>query len=311
MTKEIIPTNGIDWLAEVENLSALSPQVALNVPLGDLVIDVLNASASDSPKTARAYKTGIGCFLQWLGGNLGDKLPEDWRPLAIPTQKGRKTVWEFRGTSAVLRTVTAATLDGYSALLKAEGKAQATVAQRMGAVNTLLNVAFRDGILTSKQAENMRLKSYKKRQRRNEQPVGKRLTPDQVKALRASIDLRGRREIKVARDKAIFDLMLYAGLRCDEVASMRLENIKQDGGCCWLVFSGKGGKTRRVKIHMVLYKSLEAWIGYTGATMANGSTGAIFCNLRKNGEPTGNDLSGSVISRLVAEYGAAAGLYRP
>ena len=110
MTNEIVPVNGSDWLDNVEDLSALSPQVALNIPLADLVETTLTAAAGDSENTARAYQIAIAYFLVFLSAELGDRLPPVWQPLANPTREGRRTVWEFRGQTAILRTVTAGTL---------------------------------------------------------------------------------------------------------------------------------------------------------------------------------------------------------
>ena len=80
------------------------------------------------------------------------------------------------------------------------------------------------------------------------------------------------------------------------------------GGRWWLVLTGKGNKTRRLKIHDTLYKSISDLVSVQGCELGNGDNGPIFYNLRKGGESTGYRLNASVIGRLVSEYGAAAGL---
>lgn len=316
MTTELTLVNGSDWLAGVESLSALSPEVALNMPLGELVQTTLTAAATDSQNTARAYQTAIGLFLAWLGGELGDRLPPEWQPLAKPTKEGHKTkngrivyktVWEIRGQAAVLRTVSAGVLDNFIAWRSAEGDSRQTLALRRGAVSTFLRVAYRDGVLTHDQALNMGLKPYQKKQRRDEKPVGRRLTPQEVRALRETVLLKARQDRKAARDRALVDCMLFAGLRRDEVASLTTGNITQDGGRWWLVLTGKGSKTRRVKLHDMLYKSLQAWGDSVGLTLGAGEE-PLFYNLTKGGQPTGKQLNSSVIGRIVAEYGALANL---
>jgi integrase len=307
VTTELIPLDGKTWLADYINISAVSPEVQLNRPLGDLVQAALDAAASDSKNTARAYQIAIGLFLQYLTQDLGDRLPQEWQPLAVPTKQGRQTVWEYRGYAAVLRSVAAGTLDGFAIWRAGLGDSKATQALRRGAVMTLLRVAFRDGALTHDQAVNLGLKSYKKHERRNEQPVGRRLKPEEARALRETILLRARNERKLARDRALLDCMLYAGLRREEVAALTTGNLKPDGGRFWLVLTGKGQKTRRVKCHDTLYKSLAAWVELAGLTLGDGDT-PLFCNLTKGGKPTGKALNGSVIGRIVAEYGNAAGL---
>ena len=60
------------WLANGGALSALSPDVAINRPLGELVLATLTAAAGESENTARAYQTALGLFLQFLGVSLGE-----------------------------------------------------------------------------------------------------------------------------------------------------------------------------------------------------------------------------------------------
>ena len=73
------------------------------------------------------------------------------------------------------------------------------------------------------------------------------------------------------------------------------------------MLTGKGDKTRRLKAHDALYKSLKAWLAITGQELGDGA-GALFSNLMKSGKPTPRALNAGVIGRIVAEYGAAAGL---
>ena len=112
----------------------------------------------------------------------------------------------------------------------------------------------------------------------------------------------------------IIDLMLYAGLRRAEVASLTTGNFKQDGGRWWIVLQGKGNKTRRLKVSDTLYKSITAWVEYLNG-QDNGITLnleiddlPIFYNLNKGGNLTGNLLNSNVIAYIVSEYAAAAGL---
>ena len=305
-----ITTTGAAWLAVTEqsqNLSAASVEVALNRPMGEVVSACIAAAAGDSENTQKAYFTGIGLFLAFLGRELADYLPPEWQPLAEAGTEGRRTIWTYRGPAAVLRRVYAGTIDRFIAWRKSEGDSQKTQALRRGAVRTFLGVAFRDGILTHEQALTLGLKTYQKRERNHEQPVGRRLTPEEVRRLRETVILKAHQETKAERDRALLDLALFAGLRRDEIANLTTGNIKPDGGRFWLVLTGKGGKTRRVKIHDTLYKSLLAWSSRAGLAMGDGDT-PLFCNLTKGGKPTGKALNASVIGRLVTEYGHLAGL---
>jgi integrase len=292
-----------EWFRAAESsLSIVTPELAGERPLGEVVRAALAAAASESPNTARAYQAAIGLFLAWLGEEL--RAPY---ALAAPTKQGKKTVWEFRGPAKVLRLVNAGTLDNFDVWRKLEGDGTNTVSLRARAVRSFLKVCFRDGVLTQDQAANMGLRPFKKREKRDQKPTGRRLGKAEVRALREAVTLRARNEIKLDRDRALLDSMLFAALRRDEAANLTTGSLRQDGGRWWLVLTGKGKKTRRVKVHDTLYRSLEGWARRAGLTLGEGDE-PLFCNLTKSGKPTGQRLTASVIGRLVAEYGAAAGL---
>ena len=272
------------------------------MPMAELWQRFIKAAGQRSINTARAYQTGAGTFLQWLGERTGEAIAER-------TKQGRKTVWEIRGNTDILQEIELSTFDDFGLFLQASGSTQKTIDQRLGAVNSFLSVALRDKAISREQGIDLDLKPYKARQRHNDQPVGRRLKPAEVRKLREIVTLRAKTDNKAARDRAILDFMLFAGLRRSEVASLTLGDIKQDGGRWWLIFEGKGNKTRRVKVHDELFKSLTDWLQALGRSMGNGDAGAVFCNLDKAGNPTkAATLGEAVIGRLVTEYGAAAGL---
>ncbi len=309
---QITPTTP-EYLTKIQNLSVVSPEFAIRRPLAELVENALTAAAGESENTARAYLTGIGLFLLFLSDRLGDALPAEFLPLAETAKVGRKTVWEFRGEAGVLRAVFAGLLDDFTAWRADQGDSRSTQNLRRRAVSTFLRVAYRDGVLTHEQAQNMGLKPYTKRERKDEKPVGRRLKRDEVRKLRAIIDLKAKTDAKTLRDKAIIDLMLYAGLRRSEVAALSTADFKQDGGRWWIVLQGKGKKTRRLKLHDALYKSITAWLEYLNTqdgkdlTLGVGEI-PVYYNLNKGGNLTGKALNSGVIARIVSEYGAAAGL---
>jgi integrase len=300
-------TTGAAWLANVSSRAIQGGDPALELPVGELVQMFLNAAGGDSTNTARAYLSGVALFLQFLTDELGGELPEEWRPLARPTQEGRKTVWEFRGLAGVLRRVVPGTLDNFTAWRQLEGDSRATSNLRRRAVCTFLRVAYREGVLTDGQAQKMGLRIYRKREKRDEKPVGRRLTGEEVRKLREIVLLKAKSEPKAIRDRAILDLSLFVGLRRDEIANLTVGNIRPDGGRWWLVLTGKGQKVRRIKVHDVLYKSLADLCSLAGLSMGEGEY-PLFTNLAKGGKTTGNRLNGSVIGRLVAEYGFYANL---
>lgn len=306
------PTNGYSLTARdldaLAGFSALSPNVALGRPVGDLVTATLDA-AGRSDQSKRAYLAALGQFLTYLDESQGDALTperaEHWRPFAEAGQDGKRTVWTFKAPAAVLRLVTPATLDGFRAWLEAGGASTNTVAQRLAGARTFLAVAYRDGVLTDDQARALDVQPYRARQRRDTKPVGRRLTKQEVRKLRGAPDLL---TLKGKRDLALLDAMLYMGLRCEECAGLQLEDFRQDGGRWWLVLTGKGNKTRRLKLADTVYKSLTMWLTAAGLGALGQDAGPIFYGVNRGGNLTSYQVNCPTIGRLVSEYGQAAGL---
>jgi len=288
---------GLPAIPEAEDVAILWQ------PISRLVDSTL-AAAGRSPNTRRSYETAIGLFLQFLDDREGDKIPDDWRPVAEATKEGRKTVWITRAPIKVIRDhVKPSTISDFRAWREAQGDSANTASQRVYAINSFLSVAYRDGILTDKQARKMDLKAYKQRQKRDEKPTGRRLSIKEARALRAAPNTLTN---KGKRDLAILDCMLFLGLRREEAANLNTKDFVQDGGRWWLVLTGKGQKTRRLKVHDTLFKSLDAWFHASGLEWTGEA--CIFKSVNKGDNIGANCINASVIGRLVAEYGELAGL---
>jgi len=300
-----IVTTAETALATVEGreLASTTWQEAGKQPLASVVKATL-AAAGRSEHTRRAYLTAAGQFLAWLDGDLGDSLPDDWRPLAELHEVGRQTVWEFGTTpAAVLWLVKPATLDTWRLVLEANGATANTASVRVYAVRTLLSVAYRDGIISPDQASRLGISPYKTRQTRDTKPVGRRLSVKEVRKLRAVVDPE---TAKGTRDLAILDCMLYLGLRRSEVAGLRLSNFVQDGGRWWAVIRGKGSKTRRLKVPDPLYKSLTTWFDVAGLYWHDDR--AVFYSVNRGDVISDRAISPNDVGRLVAAIGARAAI---
>lgn len=286
--------------------SLVSREAALKRPLAEIVAAALTASGR-SEHTRRSYRTAIGLFLQCLDRERSHVLPpnlaREWRPFASTETVGRQVVWDIRPPAVVLRLVDAAIVDSFRAWREESGDNTNAASTRVAAVRTFLAVAYRDGVLTAEQAQALGLHAYRQKQKRDLKPVGRRLSPTEVRALRASCDTR---KVKGKRDLAILDAMLFLGLRREEAASLSLSDFHQDGGRWWLVLTGKGSKTRRLKVHDVLFKSLSSWMRVTNCNL--GGEGHLFSSVNKGNRVTSKPINASVVGRLVAEYGHAAGL---
>lgn len=292
----------------IEQASVVSVEMALRRPIAKVVEATLRAAARDNANTARAYQTAIGLFLQYLDAERGELLPseliEEWRPFAEAQKAGRRTVWQFRPPAAILRLVDPALLDGFSAWRAVQGDGMNSAATRLYAVRTFLGVAYRDNILTAEQASALRIQPYHARQKRDHKPVGRRLTAGEVRALRESVD---NSTSKGKRDLAILDCMLFLGLRREEVVRLTPANLQQDGGRWWLTLSGKGDKTRRLKIHDTLYRSLSDWCDVAELEWHNAEE-QLFFSVRRGDHISRKPINASVVGRLVTWYGYKAGL---
>jgi integrase len=218
-------------IEQLGQLSTVDPRIALRQPLEQVVSATLDA-ACESPHSRRSYQNAIGLFVQYLDQRGGERLPEpyqtEWRPFAVDEIIKQRKRWYFNPPALILRLfVDATVLDGFRQWRLREGDAASTVNQREYAVRSFLAVAYRDGILTHEQAQAMNIKSFRARRKAVKQTVGRRLAAHEVQALRAAVKTRSR---KGKRDLAILDMMLFLGLRREEVTSVLMENFVLDHG---------------------------------------------------------------------------------
>lgn len=268
------------------------------------LIEATLTAAARSAATRRTYQTAIGLFIQFIDQNQGGGLPDQfhaWRPFATQTSAMRRTVWEFRAPSVVLRLVTQRLLEDFRAWREALGDGPNTASTRVYAVRTFLSIAQRDGVLTAEQTRSLGLRVYRQRQKRVQQPVGRRLTRTEVQQLRDAVNSK---TVKGKRDLAVLDTMLFAGLRREEVAELDRSALRQDGGRWWLVFTGKGDKKRRLKVHDALFQSIKRW--FAAAGLENDREGPLFRSFDRGDHVTAKRLDANTVGRLVAEYGYLA-----
>lgn len=261
----------------------------------------MKVAASRSRHTARAYQTAISLFLQYLDKSKGKILPqeyqEEWRPFASLFELARERLWRYKGPAAILRLVDGSVLSGFKASRERVGDSVNTIAQRIPAVRSFLSIAYRDGILTHEQAQSLGISIYRLKLKRDIKPVGRRLSPDEVRQLRAAVDST---TIKGKRDLAIIDTMLFLGLRREELSVISLSNFKVDHGASWLLLKGKGNKSRRLKIHPELAATITDWLRVRGGKLGERS-GWLFISLRAQGKS--NPIDATVVGKLIAHYG--------
>jgi integrase len=272
-------------------VSIHSRDVALRRPLGDVVEDTITAAAK-SAHTARKYRRNIAEFVLLLENEHVDLLG---CPLVSRIERGKfgAVDWQYHTPAVVLLLVSAALIDQFRRA-RPDG---------VHAVKTFLSVAYRDNVLTDDQARAMGLKPYQAKAKRSQRPVGRRLTPLEVQLLRGAVAI----DSPIGkRDLVVMDTIFYLGLRREELAGLHLSDFRRDRGRWSITFEGKGGKPRKLFVPNPLYESLDAWLTVYGQTL--GDETPAFCRIDKGDRITGQALTPHSISRLVAEYGHAAGI---
>lgn len=101
------------------------------------------------------------------------------------------------------------------------------------------------------------------------------------------------------RDRIVLSLLLGAGLRREELAQLKFDNIKQQGNRTVLEVNGKGAKDRVIPISDKLAGLLQDWREIVNNGFVARSVG--------NNQQIGSNLSAVQIFRIVRQYGERIG----
>jgi integrase len=301
------------------NEMEVSETQALLLPLSDLVKITLE-SVAHSPHTLRIYRMALGLFLQYLdqvrGDLLSPNLREAWRPFAVSSKalsiiEGRRvqhTTWTFRPPSAILRLVDTEIMSRFPAWREhVGGDSFSTIKSRVTAVRAFLRVAFKHGVLTIEQAHALQLRGLRQDAQPNKRRKDRWLSSIEVHTLRGSCDTATTRG---KRDLAILDMLLYLGLRREEISGLHLSDFEYEGNQWWLTLGGKGHRNRRLMIQGVLLESIQAWLEAVGSKLGIEDT-PLFLAFTKSNRVTRRTIGARTIERVVAEYGSKADLAHP
>lgn len=113
--------------------------------------------------------------------------------------------------------------------------------------------------------------------------------------------------LKALRDRALLSLLLYHGLRREELSTLTVHDIHQRRGVPHLRIHGKGSKIRNIPLHPGTQELLTDYLEASGH--AQDKTGALFRPIRNN--RTGKldrTLSGDGIYKLVRGYAKKLGV---
>lgn len=132
--------------------------------------------------------------------------------------------------------LTVSDVEHWAARLRADGHPEPSILRAWAALQSMLSMAVRDGIVPVNVAQQAK---GKPRQRRTRQPY--RLTPHQVEAIRREMLARGWHQ-----DAVLLDLLAYAGLRPEsEAVQLRWQHVRERS---LLVVDTKRSRERTIRV---------------------------------------------------------------
>ena len=252
-------------------LLARSTSVEGELPLAEKRRHLVELVVRSVPSrtSQRVYRMGVEQFFDWWGAEAG---------------------LESFGRSLVGR---------YRVALEARGLAPRTVNLRLAAVRKLAEEAAAESLLPpGKVAEIRSVKGARVLGGR----VGNWLTKAQAEKL---LGLPDRSTLKGKRDFALLCLFLTGGVRREELASLRVEQIQQrDGRWCLVDLVGKGGRIRTVPIPEWTQQAVADWF----AALPASGDGLVLGKANKGGRFEGQGMTAAAIYAVVLGYAERLGV---
>jgi site-specific recombinase XerD len=190
------------------------------------------------------------------------------------------------------RAFNKATVQRYRAELEVKGLAPSSINVRLSAIRRLALEAADNGVMAPELAAGI---ARAKGAKRGGVRLGHWLTAEQAEQLLALPD---RRTLKGIRDDAVLAILLGAGLRRSELASLDCEHVQQRDGR-WVIvdLAGKMGRIRSVPIPLWAHAAMVRWKEAAGI-----SEGAVFRSVTRHGRLTPRRLSPQGVFTIVKTY---------
>lgn len=204
------------------------------------------------------------------------------------------------------RPLTKTIAENYAAQLQEQGKAPATINQKLAAVRwyarKLSDLAIDQDDRNAQQIAQKAARVATVQDVKGERPPrGRHLAAGELAAILKACENdptpAGR------RDTALFALAWACGLRRDELAGLTLADLKPTGeGEGDLIIRGKGNKTRSAYLYNGAYLALADWLTARGK-----KAGPLFVTITKAGTITGGKLSGEALRKILNKRSSQAG----
>lgn len=224
----------------------------------------------DNQQTRRAYRTDIQDFCQTIGARSVEDLHD--------IERGHILAWR--------------------ASMEKGGLSTATRRRKLAALASLFDY------LIERDPRHTRNPVHGVKRPRTDSYEGKTpaLSSSQAKLL---LDAPNEYSVKGLRDRAVLAVLLYHGLRRQEVAQLRICDLQVRDGCEHLRVHGKGGKMRYIPLQGDATKCITRYLKC--ARNDADKNGSMFVSLR--GSKAGESLSADGIYKAVCSYARSAGVH--
>jgi len=220
----------------------------------------------DNARTRRAYQIDLRDFMTFTG-------------IAQATE---------------FRTVTRAHILAWRKYLEARQLSGATIRRKLAALSSLFDY------LCEKNAVSLNPVAGVKRPKSNgNEGKTPALGDHQARGL---LDAPDTEALKGKRDRAMLAVLLYHGLRREELCLLKVRDIHNRRGVPHLRIHGKGSKLRHVPLHPASAERLHTYLEAAGHGSA--ADAPLFQPIRKTGRP----MTGDGVYKCVRHYAARAGI---
>lgn len=220
----------------------------------------------DNPCTRRAYQIDLRDFMTFTGIVQAD---------------------EFR-------TVTRAHVLAWRKRLKARQLSGATIRRKLAALSSLFDyLCERNAVLLNPVA------GVKRPRGNSNEGKTPALGDHQARAL---LDMPDPDTLKGKRDRAMLAVLLYHGLRREELCLLKVRDIHGRRGVPHLRIHGKGNKVRHVPLHPASAERLHTYLEAAGHGSVPGSP--LLQPIRNSGRP----MAGDGVYKCVRRYAARASI---
>ena len=221
----------------------------------------------DNPNTRRAYRSDVEEFMSMLG------------------------VQHF----GELRDVRRAHVIAWRKMLEASELSSATRRRKLSAISSLFRFLCNENAVRENPVSGVKRPSI-------ENPNEGRTPALSDAQARRLLNAPEGDELRALRDRAILAVLLYHGLRRDEVARLTVGSLHEHRGVPHLRVRGKGSKTRPVPVHPAALSALNEYLELSGHHVDGKAPLFQPTQARWAGRP----LSGDGIYKLVRKYAAEA-----